>query len=283
MDPILPSLVDAPSALNSNWTVLRMGAARLARQQNNFTLASKLLIQQFQSTYAWPTGSSMSQSNSAAVGSPLRSLHSDISSVETYSLTSLKSMIERQQNSQMISIELETETAKLMHALSLNKANNVNISIAIEFLSRSILRHLINENQVSSSYNPQRSLINIEKCSRNLLHIAKWSRTATENNFDTMSMNTVSLVKLHQLRKQYLMNRLGLDIAAGLKEICGNNVDDESFLEPFVRKYVPMEELLIGEILDFSTITGPGLGKTWFRFADWAYGWGRQILARSLP
>lgn len=56
-----------------------------------------------------------------------------------------------------------------------------------------------------------------------------------------------------------------------------------SFLESFVRKYVPVEELLIGEILDFSTLTGPGLAKTRFRFADWAYGWGRQILARSLP
>lgn len=208
-----------------------MGAVRLARQQNNFTLASKLLIQQFQSTYTWPTGSSMSQSNNPAVGSPLRSLHSDTSTVETYSLASLKSMIERQQNSQMISIELETETGKLMHALSLNKANNVNISIAIEFLSRSILRHLINENQVNPSYNPQRSLINIEKCARNLLHIAKWSRTATENNFDTMSMNTVSLVKLHQLRKQYLMNGLGLDIAAGLMKRCAmeRKADDEYF------------------------------------------------------
>ncbi|CAF4841981.1 unnamed protein product, partial [Rotaria magnacalcarata] len=78
----------------------------------------------------------------------------------------------------MVSIELETETGKLMHALSLNKANNINITIPIEFLSRSILRHLINESQINSGYSNQRSIINIEKCSRNLLHIAKWSRTA---------------------------------------------------------------------------------------------------------
>jgi hypothetical protein len=45
-------------------------------------------------------------------------------------------MIERYQTAHMVSIELETETAKLMHALSLNKANNINITIAIEFLSR---------------------------------------------------------------------------------------------------------------------------------------------------
>lgn len=55
------------------------------------------------------------------------------------------------------------------------------------------------------------------------------------------------------------------------------------FLEPFVRKNITSDELLIGEILDFSTLTGPGLAKTWFRFADWAYGWGRQLLARSIP
>ena len=207
-----------------------MGAARLARQQNNFTLASKLLIQQFQSTHAWPTGSQLPQSNSASLGSPLRALHSDISSTETYSLASLKTMIERQQSSQMISIELETETAKLMQALSLNKANNVNISIAIEFLSRSILRHLLNENQVSSSYNPQRSLINIEKCSRNLLHIAKWSRSAIESNSDTTTMNTVSFGKLLQLRKQYLLNGLGLDIAAGLLKMCRNRNDRDCWL-----------------------------------------------------
>ncbi|CAF4387088.1 unnamed protein product, partial [Rotaria magnacalcarata] len=53
--------------------------------------------------------------------SPLRSFHSDASSIETYSLVSL-----------------ETEAGKLMHALSLNKANNINITIDIEFLSRSI-------------------------------------------------------------------------------------------------------------------------------------------------
>ncbi|CAF4062726.1 unnamed protein product [Rotaria magnacalcarata] len=76
-------------------------------------------------------------------------------------------------------IELETETGKLMHALSLNKANNTNTTLAIEFLSRSILRHLINESQPNRQYNNQLSLINIEKCSRNLLHITKWSRTAT--------------------------------------------------------------------------------------------------------
>ncbi|CAM4761471.1 unnamed protein product [Rotaria magnacalcarata] len=76
-------------------------------------------------------------------------------------------------------IELETETGKLMHALSLNKAININTTLAIEFLSRSILRHLINESQPNRQYNNQLSLINIEKCSRNLLHITKWSRTAT--------------------------------------------------------------------------------------------------------
>ncbi|CAF1004794.1 unnamed protein product [Rotaria magnacalcarata] len=36
-----------PTTINSKWTALRMGATRLTRQQNNFTLASKLLIQQF--------------------------------------------------------------------------------------------------------------------------------------------------------------------------------------------------------------------------------------------
>lgn len=55
------------------------------------------------------------------------------------------------------------------------------------------------------------------------------------------------------------------------------------FLEPFVRKNIPLDELLIGEILDFSTLTCPNLAKSWFRFADWSYAWGRQLLARSLP
>jgi hypothetical protein len=193
-----------------------MGAARLARQQNNFTLASKLLIQQFQSTHAWSTGSSTSQSSNTSLGSPLRSFHSDVSSIETYSLASLITMIERYQTAHMVSIELETETAKLMHALSLNKANNINRTIAIEFLSRSVLRHLINESQGNSSYNNQRTLINFEKCSRNLLHIAKWSRTAIENSSETTTTNVISLGKLFQLRKQYIHTGLGIDIAGGL-------------------------------------------------------------------
>lgn len=207
--------LDASSTINSNWTALRMGAARLARQQNNFTLASKLLIQQFQSTHNWPAGSQISQANNTSLGSPLRSFHSDISSIETYSLASLINMIERYQNAHMVSIELETETAKLMHALSLNKTNQISITIAIEFLSRSILRHLINESQINPSYNNQRTLINIEKCSRNLLHIAKWSRTAIETNYEATTMNVLSLGKLFQLRKQYLHTGLGVDIAAG--------------------------------------------------------------------
>ncbi|CAF1327016.1 unnamed protein product [Adineta steineri] len=260
---------NASSTINSNWTALRMGAARLARQQNNFTLASKLLIQQFQSTHTWSTGPSTPQSNNTPLGSPLRSFHSDISSTETYSLASLITMIERYQNAHMVSIELETETAKLIHALALNKANNINITIAIEFLSRSILRHLINESQINQAYNNnnQRTLINIEKCSRNLLHIARWSRTAIDNNSETTSSNVMSLSKLFQLRKQYLHTGLGVDIAG----------------EPFVRKNIPLDELLIGELLDFSALTCPNLAKTWFRFADWAYAWGRQLLARSIP
>ncbi|CAF0981896.1 unnamed protein product [Adineta ricciae] len=257
-----------PSAtINSNWTALRMGAARLARQQNNFTLASKLLIQQFQSTHTWPSGASAVQACNVPLGSPLRSFHTDVSSVETYSLASLINMIDRYQSTHMVSIELETETAKLIHALALNKANNINVTIAIEFLSRSILRHLINESQISAQYNNPRTMITIEKCSRNLLHAARWSRTAIENSYETTTSNVISLSKLFQLRKQYLQTGLGVDIAG----------------EPFVRKNVPLDELLIGELLDFSTLTCPNLAKSWFRFADWAYGWGRQLLARSVP
>ncbi|CAF1159247.1 unnamed protein product, partial [Rotaria magnacalcarata] len=257
----------ASATINSNWTALRLGAARLARQQNNSTLASKLLIQLFQSTHTWTTGPPTSQSSNTPLGSPLRSFHSDASSIETYSLASLVTMIERYQNAHMVMIELETETGKLMHALSLNKANNINITIAIEFLSRSILRHLIHESQSNPQYNNQRSLINIEKCSRNLLHIAKWSRTAIESNHEATTNNVMSLGKLFELRKQYLITGLGVDIAG----------------EPFVRKNMPLDELLIGELLDFSTLTCPNLAKSWFRFADWAYLWGRQLLARSLP
>ncbi|CAF1557223.1 unnamed protein product, partial [Rotaria magnacalcarata] len=73
--------------------------------------------------------------------------------------------------------------------------------------------------------------------------------------------------KLCQLRKQYIITGLGVDIAG----------------EPFVRKNIPLDELLIGELLDFSTLTCPNLAKSWFRFADWAYLWGRQLLARSIP
>ncbi|CAM2707037.1 unnamed protein product [Rotaria socialis] len=73
--------------------------------------------------------------------------------------------------------------------------------------------------------------------------------------------------KLCQLRKQYIITGLGVDIAG----------------EPFVRKNIPLDELLIGELLDFSTLTCPNLAKSWFRFADWAYLWGRQLLALSIP
>ena len=222
-----------------------MGAARLARQQNNYTLASKLLIQQFQSN-----------------------IPNLLSSFESYSLGSLINIIERYQNTHLVSIELETEIGKLMYALSSNQANNLNITHAIEFLSRSVLRHLIHETQYNSNNsNQQRTLMNIEKCSRNLLHIAKWSRLAIENNSETTTMNVVSLGKLFQLRKQYLLSGVGVDIAA----------------EPFVRNYVPVNELLIGELLNFSTLTCSNLAKTWFRYADWSYMWGRQLLARTIP
>jgi len=64
---------------------------------------------------------------------------------------------------------------------------------------------------------------------------------------------------------------------------CKSNLNYDVLLEPFVRKNVPLDELLIGELLDFSTLTCPNLAKSWFRFADWAYAWGRQLLARSIP
>ncbi|CAF1639592.1 unnamed protein product [Rotaria magnacalcarata] len=102
--------IGASATINSNWTALRMGAARLACQQNSFTLASKLLIRQFQSTHAWSTGPPTPQSSNTSLGSPL--------------------------------------------------PNNMNITIAIKFLSRSILPHLINESQPNSQHNNQRSLNN---------------------------------------------------------------------------------------------------------------------------
>ncbi|CAF4349866.1 unnamed protein product, partial [Rotaria magnacalcarata] len=188
--------------------------------------------------------------------SPLRSFHSDASSIETYSLVSLVTMIERYQNVHMITIERETEAGKLMHTLSLNKVNNINLTIAIEFLSRSILRHLINDSQPNPQYNNQRSLINIEKCSRNLLHIAQWSRTAIEIDHEATTKNVMSI---HLQRKQL------------------SHVFFVS--ESFVRKNILFDKLLIGKLLNFSTLKYPNLAKSWFRFAAWAYLWGRELLA----
>ncbi|CAF2368070.1 unnamed protein product [Rotaria sp. Silwood2] len=77
----------------------------------------------------------------------------------------------------------------------------------------------------------------------------------TYNTYQTTTTNVISLGKLFQLRKQYLLNGLGVDI------------DEKSFL----RKNVSLDQLLIRELLDFSTLTCPNLVKTWCRFADWAY------------
>jgi len=108
---------------------------------------------------------------------------------------------------------------------------------------------------VQHSVRTLNSVLHIEKkCSRNLLHIAKWSRTAIENNYETTTMNVISLGKLFQLRKEYLLTGLGVDVAG----------------ESFVRKNVPLDELLIEELLDFLTLTCSNLTKTWFRFAGWA-------------
>ncbi|CAF3707178.1 unnamed protein product [Rotaria socialis] len=49
-----------------------MGAARSTRRQNNFTLVSKRLIQQFQSTHQWSTGPPTPQSINTALTSTLR-------------------------------------------------------------------------------------------------------------------------------------------------------------------------------------------------------------------
>ncbi|CAF4894395.1 unnamed protein product [Rotaria socialis] len=94
-----------------------MGAARSTRQQNNFTLVSKRLIQQFQSTHIWLTG-------------------------------------------------LPT---------------------------------------------PQ-SIINIEKCSNNLLHIAKWSRTAIESNHEATTNNVIlSSLDLGQQLRSILPSEVSSD------------------------------------------------------------------------
>ncbi|CAF4517764.1 unnamed protein product [Rotaria sp. Silwood2] len=101
---------------------------------------------------------------------------------------------------------------------------------------------------------------------RNLLHIAKWSRSAIESNYETTTTNVISLGKLFQLRKQYLIT----DWVLILPE------------KVLYEKIFLLMKLLIGELLDFSTLTCPTLAKSWFRFADWSYIWGRQLLARSI-
>ncbi|CAF1609331.1 unnamed protein product [Rotaria magnacalcarata] len=47
-------------------------------------------------------------------------------------------------------------------------------------------------------------------------------------------------------------------------------------------KKIPLDELLIGELLNFSTLKCPNLAKSWFRFAVWAYLWRRELLARYI-
>ncbi|CAF1968436.1 unnamed protein product [Rotaria magnacalcarata] len=161
--------------------------------------------------------------------SPLRSFHSDASSIETYSLVSLVTMIERYQNVHMITIERETEAGKLMHTLSLNKVNNINLTIAIEFLSRSILRHLINDSQPNPQYNNQRSLINIEKCSRNLLHIAQWSRTAIEIDHEATTKNVIlSSLDLGQPVRSVLPSVCSFYFQMYVRKRKTNNNDDDA-------------------------------------------------------
>lgn len=96
-----------------------------------------------------------------------------------------------------------------MHSPSLNKANNINITIPIEFLSPSILRHLINSSQPNPQYNNQRSLINFEKCSRHLLHITKWSRTAIESNHEAITKNVMSVQQIISITKTISYYRIG--------------------------------------------------------------------------
>ncbi|CAF1174376.1 unnamed protein product [Didymodactylos carnosus] len=232
----------ASSSANTNWSELRLSAARLARQQDNFTLSSKLLIQQFLSD----------QQSSANY------------SFDNYSLHTIVNLLERQPN--VATIELETETAKLMYSMAVNKItnntnnnnnNNLNITSAIEFLSRCILRYMTSEKQRSSTC--------LEKCSRNLLHIVKWLRSSNDvNNSNTTSyiQNSTTTGKLFHLRKQYLLTGFGTDIAS----------------EPYVRSNIPSDQLLMGELLDFSTTMCPSLAKSWFSFADFCYTWGKQLL-----
>ncbi|CAF2368044.1 unnamed protein product [Rotaria sp. Silwood2] len=75
------------------------------------------------------------------------------------------------------------------------------------------------------------------------------------NTYQITTTNVISLGELFQLRKQYLLTGLAVDIDG----------------KPFLRKNVSLDELLIGKLLDFSTLTCPNLTKTWFRFVEWTY------------
>ena len=260
----------------------RLASARLARKQLNFNLASRLIIEQLDLMQSRPTvATTTSETNFDTIKHLL----------EENNYLFQKS---NQQN-RILLLESELETAKLLYELSINDKSKLLDSISI--LVNSIVRYSSSDDLQIKTNNPivhnqlfinpiQTNNSNIlikndqinEMCSKSILTLFKWFKRSDS-----------SLLKDINTQFELLTNR-SYDYEA-TKAITETIADNLSKIIDSKKKYSETKnlnfkndlklntntnEMILGDLLDLSTLVSPKLAKAWYTMANWCYKWGKK-------
>lgn len=211
----------------------RLEVIRLARKQQNYNLSAKHLVNTLQIVNSFKT-------------QPLKSLADNVKQYMDTVKTQIKP----------VQMELEYESAKLLYSMD-RESNKYN---ALQILLRSSSTYI---DQLQQQSVQSRLSVNIkmnEICSKSILYVCNIfnSHPTLLNEILACKDDNASLVNA------------SLDILLSLKNVYNIQLN---FSGDFAHGYEHGgdKELLIGDLLDLSTVVCKNLGKPWYALANWCY------------
>ncbi|CAC5378702.1 unnamed protein product [Mytilus coruscus] len=243
----LPGL-DKKSNLMGQQLKLQLGISNLARKQENYVLAEKLLLQQINllSDGGSENGRQLKQDAILPALTRLRGSNSSINQLDV--------------------LRVERTAAKLLQATG-------QLKDGIDIISNSIVGHVCSDLQ--KDVKDKSLLLQCNELSaRSLLTIVKWLQIDHKNLSSLTSQLRIegdSSVLSHNIQ-------LLLEVETrGSRKKLGIVLEDADHdLKIGDNPILSHSDRVIGQILHLSTMECPTLSKSWFTLAGWCYKWGRK-------
>ncbi|XP_052059400.1 serine/threonine-protein kinase SMG1-like isoform X1 [Mytilus californianus] len=243
----LPGL-EKKSNLIGQQLKLQLGISNLARKQENYILAEKLLLQQINllSDGGSENGRQLKQDAILPALTRLRGSNSSINQIDV--------------------LRVERTAAKLLQSTG-------QLKDGIDIISNSIVGHVCSDLQ--KDVKDKSLLLQCNELSaRSLLTIVKWLQIDHKNLSSLTSQLRIegdSSVLSHNIQML-----LEVETRGSRKKLGIVLEDADHDLKIGDNPILSHSDRVIGQILHLSTMECPTLSKSWFTLAGWCYKWGRK-------